>query len=228
MNNSIKLIAGAALLAGAAGAQAADHPFEIRVGEIFVMYDVKANDLTGPFVPSGVNLDVKNVNTPYLAATYTPDAHWVFQISAGVPPKTETIGKGPAELGSVPYNGQIVSTARWFAPTLIFNYVFGPETWAVRPYIGLGINYTHFYDLQSTSAGDAANGGPTAISLSSSTGPEGTVGFSWKVADRWHVYGSYSRTKISSDFTGNTAGTIRRTHIDFKPSAFVVSAGYSF
>ena len=145
MNNSIKLIAGAALLAGAAGAQAADHPFEIRVGEYFVMYDVKANDLTGPFVPSGVNLDVKNVNTPYLAATYTPDAHWVLQISAGVPPKTETIGKGPAALGSVPYNGQVVSTAKWFAPTLIFNYLFGPESWAVRPYVGLGINYTHFY-----------------------------------------------------------------------------------
>jgi outer membrane protein len=98
----------------------------------------------------------------------------------------------------------------------------------VRPYVGLGINYTHFYDLQSTPAGDAANGGPTAISLSSSTGPEGTVGVAWKVADRWHVYASYSRTKISSDFTGNTAGTIRRTHIDFNPSAFVVSGGYSF
>jgi outer membrane protein len=128
----------------------------------------------------------------------------------------------------VPYDGQVVSTAKWLAPTLILNYVFGPQTWTVRPYIGVGVNYTHFYDLQSTDAGNAASGGPTAISLSNSTGPEGTVGVVWKVADRWHLYGSYSKTKISSSYVGNTAGAIRRTHIDFNPSAFVLSAGFSF
>jgi len=228
MNNNIKLIAGFALLAAATCAQAVDHPFEIRLGEYFVMYDAKADDLKGPYVPAGVNLDVKNVNTPYFAATYTFDAHWVLQLSAGVPPKTETVGKGPATLGSVPYNGQVISTAKWFAPTVIVNYVIGPASWPVRPYVGAGINYTHFYDRQSTAAGDAASGGPTSIALTNSTGFEWTVGAKWRVADRWHVYASYSATKVNSDFTGNTAGVIRRTSIKFNPSAFVVSAGYSF
>ena len=228
MNNNMKLIAGLALLLGAASAHAVDHPFEIRVGEYFVMYDAKASDLSGPFVPAGVNVDVKNVNTPYLAATYSFDPHWVLQLSAGIPPKTETIGKGPATLGSVPYNGQVVSTAKWFAPTLIVNYVIGPEAWPVRPYVGVGINYTHFYDRQSTAAGDAANGGPTAISLTNSTGFEWTVGAKVKLADRWHAYASYSATKVNSDYIGNTAGVIRKTTIKFNPSAFVLSVGYSF
>jgi outer membrane protein len=228
MNNNIKLIAGLALLAGATGAQAVEHPFEVRVGEYFVMYDAKANDLTGAFVPAGVNLDIKNVNTPYFAATYSFDPHWVLQLSAGVPPKTETIGKGPATLGSVPYNGQVVSTAKWFAPTVILNYVIGPQGWVVRPYVGVGINYTHFYDRQSTAAGDAANGGPTAISLTNSTGFEWTVGAKLRLTERWHAYASYSATTVNSDYVGNTAGTIRRTSIKFNPSAFVASVGYSF
>jgi outer membrane protein len=228
MNNNMKLIAGLSLLFAAASAHAVDHPFEVRVGEYFVMYDAKASDLSGPFVPAGVNVDVKNVNTPYLAATYTFTPNWVLQLSAGIPPKTETIGKGPATLGSVPYNGQVVSTAKWFAPTLIVNYVIGPEAWPVRPYVGVGINYTHFYDRQSTAAGDAANGGPTAISLTNSTGFEWTVGAKVKLADRWHAYASYSATKVNSDYVGNTAGVIRKTTIKFNPSAFVLSVGYSF
>jgi outer membrane protein len=223
---------------GAVGAQAAsnpaDHPNEIRVGAYFITYDAKANDLvqdpaTNPFnLPSGLNLDVKNVNTAYFALTRRLTPHFTLQLSGGLPPKTETIGKGPAALGSVPYNGEVVSTAKWFAPTLIINYIFGPEEWAVRPYIGVGINYTKFFDLKSTAAGDAANGGPTAIKLSSSTGPEGTIGVAWRVADRIKVYASYSATKISTNYVGNTAGVLRRTHIDFNPRAIVVSAGYSF
>ncbi len=228
MNNNMKLLAGLSLLAAAATTQAAEHPLEVRVGEYFVMYDAKANDLTGPFVPAGVNLDVKNVNTPYFAATYSFDSHWVLQLSAGVPPKTETVGKGPATLGSVPYNGQVVSTAKWFAPTVILNYVIGPEGWLVRPYVGAGVNYTHFYDRQSTAAGDAANGGPTAISLTNSTGLEWTVGAKVRLGERWHAYASYSGTKVNSDYVGNTAGTIRKTSIKFNPTAFVVSVGYSF
>jgi outer membrane protein len=234
MNYNMKLIAGLSLLLGAASAHAVEHPFEIRLGEYFVMYDAKASDLRQdgngqPFqLPGGLNLDVKNVNTPYLAATYTFTPNWVLQLSAGIPPKTETIGKGPAALGSIPYNGQVVSTAKWFAPTLIVNYVIGPEAWPVRPYVGVGINYTHFYDRQSTAAGDAANGGPTSISLTNSTGFEWTVGAKVKLADRWHAYASYSATKVNSDYVGNTAGVIRRTSIKFNPSAFVLSVGYSF
>ena len=235
--NTTKAFAAIALLAllGANAATAAGsvRSNQVRVGAYFVMYDTKADNISGPFVPTSppfgpLNLDVKNVNTPYFAATYTFDAHWVLQLSAGVPPKTETVGKGPATLGSVPYNGQVISTAKWFAPTVIVNYVIGPASWPVRPYVGAGINYTHFYDRQSTAAGDAASGGPTSIALTNSTGFEWTVGAKWRVADRWHVYASYSATKVNSDFTGNTAGVIRRTSIKFNPSAFVVSAGYSF
>src|SRR5882757_2663323 len=95
--------AGAALigLLAAIPALAADsvQSNEIRVGAYFVMYDAKADDLTGPYVPPGVNVDVNDVTTPYFAYLRRLTPHLVAQLAAGVPPKTETVGKGPATVG---------------------------------------------------------------------------------------------------------------------------------
>jgi outer membrane protein len=201
---------------------------ELRLGAYIVNYDVKASDISGPYVPSGVNLDVKDVTTPYFAYVRRVSPHFLLELAAGVPPKTETIGKGPATLGTVPFNGQVLSTAKWFAPTVLAIYVFGNEDAALRPYLGAGVNHTKFYDLQSTPAGDAANGGPTAISLSTSTGAALTAGLRWRLGERWAAYASYDYSHVSSVYSGNTAGFVRTTHISFNPYTVVVSVGYSF
>ena len=229
-HNKITASATLAALMAAIPAMAADsvQSNEIRVGAYIVMYDAKADDLTGPYVPPGVNVDVKNVTTPYFAYLRRLSPHMVAQLAAGVPPKTETVGKGPATLGSVPFNGQVVSTAKWFSPSILVNYVFRDESQALRPYLGVGVNYTRFYDLQSTPAGDAANGGPTAISLTSSVGPVVTAGLRWHIKDRWSAYASYDVAKVDSDYVGDTAGVLRRSSIKFNPSTLVLAVGFAF
>lgn len=218
----------AATSATAALADDSVHANEIRVGAYIVMYDAKADDLSGPYVPPGVNIDVKNVTTPYFAYVRRLSPHLIAQLAAGVPPKTETVGKGPATVGSVPFNGQIVSTAKWLSPSLLVSYVFRDESATLRPYLGAGVNYTRFYDLRSTPAGDQANGGPTAITLSSSIGPVASAGLRWHLKDRWSLYASYDVARVNTDYVGNTAGVIRKTHIKFNPSTIVLSAGYAF
>ncbi len=200
----------------------------IRVGFYDVFYHATATDLSGPFVPAGVNLQVKDVKTIYVAYVrrLTPD--WDFEFAFGVPPKTDTVGKGPATLGSVPYDGQVISSAKWFAPTVLFNYNLLDETHKWRPYIGVGVNYTTFYDRRSTPAGDAASGGATKISLSRSIGPAADVGLSYKPSANWGIFASYSATRVNSHLTANTAGIIRTSTIKFRPQALVVSVGYSF
>ena len=111
---------------------------------------------------------------------------------------------------------------------MILNYVFRDESATIRPYLGLGLNYTRFYDLKSTPAGDAANGGPTAIRLSTSMGPVATAGIRWHIANRWSAYASYDVARVNSYYTGNTAGVVRTTHIKFNPSTLVLSVGYAF
>lgn len=200
----------------------------VRLGLYAVFYHAKADDLSGPYVPAGVNLKAKDVATLYAAYVRRLSPHFETELAVGWPPLTKTEGKGPATLGSVPYNGQVISTARWFAPTLLLNYKFFDESSALRPYIGVGVNYTSFYDRNSTAAGNAASGGPTRLSLTSSVGPAGTVGLSYQIAQHWGLYASYSISQVKTKLRADTAGVIRTSHISFGPQALVLSAGYSF
>ena len=212
----------------AAPALADDSPNSARIGLYSVFYHVSAGDLSGPFVPPGANLDANNVETVYLAYVRTLSSRFDVELAAGYPPLQKTVGKGPATLGSVPYDGQVIATARWLAPTLLLEYKFLSENSRWRPYIGVGVNYTAFYDRDSTAQGNAVSGGPTKLSLTSSVGPAGTAGVSYNIAGHWHAYASYSISKVSTDLTADTGGIIRTTLINFGPQALVVSVGYSF
>jgi len=227
----IALLAASTLMAGLVGTAQAQGDNTIRAGVYLVHYDANAADISGTgagAVPPGVNMSVNDVNTLYLAYVRRLSADFDLEVAAGIPPKTNTTGKGPSTLGSVPYSGQVVSTSRWFAPTFLVNYKFFDESSAFRPYAGIGFNYTHFFDNTVTPAGNAAFGGPTTLALTNSVGGAATIGASYRLQDRWSLYGSYSKTRVKSDMTANTSGVIRKTTIDFWPSAFVISAGYSF
>jgi outer membrane protein len=219
-----------ALLAGAATARAADgiDSNDFRLGLYSVFYHASADNLAGPYVPPGVNLKADDVETLYIGYIRRLSPHFQAELAMGWPPVTKTEGAGPATLGSVPYAGQVISTARWFAPTLLVEYNFFDEGTKFRPFIGVGINYTTFYDRDSTPAGDAASGGPTRLSLTSSLGPAATAGFTYKMARRWDVTASYSISRVNTNLVADTAGLIRTTSIKFGPQALIISVGYSF
>ena len=200
----------------------------IRIGSYSVFFHAKADDVSGPYVPAGVNIKVDNIETLYLAYVRRLTSALELEFALGAPPKTKTEGSGPAALGSVPYDGQVVSSARWFSPTVLLNYNFLDESSRFRPYLGVGVNYTNFYERKSTAAGDEAFGGPTRLSLTSSVGPAVTAGFSYKIAPRWGAFMSYSASQVKTHLTAETADIERRTDISFRPQALVVAVGYSF
>jgi outer membrane protein len=222
----VSFVVASVWMACAAPAVAQDNT--VRAGIYIVRYHAKADDISGPFTQPGLNLDLKNVNTAYFAYIRRLSSAFDLELAAGWPPKTETIGKGPATVGSVPYDGQTIATAKWLSPTVLLNYKFLPESSPVRPYAGVGINYTHFYDRTSTAAGNAASGGPTTISLSDSIGPAGTIGVFYRLQGNWSLDASFSMAKVKSDLEANTSGVIRKTTINFNPSTWVISVGYSF
>jgi outer membrane protein len=200
----------------------------VRAGLYQIFYHVKADDLSGPFVPPGVNLDVKDTRTAYFAYVRRITSYLDVEVALGLPPETKTVGKGPATLGSVPYAGATIATSKWAAPSAILEHQFLSESAPLRPYVGVGVNYTSFYDRDVTAAGQAATGGPTRLSLSSSVGPIGTIGLKYQPGTRWQVIASYSISRVDSNLSTDTAGEIRTTHIAFRPQALVIAAGYSF
>jgi len=216
-----------ALLA-AAPALAQEGNNSVRVGAYLVSYDAKAADISGPFTPTGLNLKVDSLATPYLAYLRNLTPHWTLELTAGVPPTAKTIGVGPATLGSVPFNGQNVATSKWFSTSLLAEYVFLKQTSWYRPFLGAGVNFTHFFDNTSTASGNAVNGGPTSIHLSNSFGPAATAGLIFNLGRGFEATASYSFARVKSDFSSNTSGIIRTTNIDFKPTTWVLAVGYNF
>ena len=226
---SAALAAAAMSLYRAAPVLADDVPSNsARIGLYSVFFHVKADDLSGPYVPPGANIDAKNLTTLYLGYVRRLSSHFDLELAIGYPPLQKTLGKGPATLGSVPYDGQVIATARWLAPTLLVEYMFFDENSKLRPYIGAGVNYAAFYDRDVTAQGNAASGGPTKLSLTSSVGPAGTAGLAYNVGGNWNVYASYSISQVKTKLHADTAGVIRTTHISFGPQVFIASVGYSF
>jgi len=200
----------------------------LRAGLYSIFYHTSSDDLSGPFVPAGVGFKALNLETLYLGYVRTVVPHFDIELAAGYPPLSKVQGQGPATLGSVPYNGQVVSSARWLSPTVLFEYSFFDPAAKLRPYIGVGVNYTAFYDRTNTAQGNAASGGPTKLSLTSSVGPAATVGLQYKVTSHWHLYASYSVSRVDTTINADTAGFERTTRIHFGPQALVLSGGYSF
>jgi outer membrane protein len=200
----------------------------LRVGSYSVFYHTSADNISGPYVPPGVNLEAQNLTTLYAAYIRHLWSRFDAELTVGYPPLSKIQGVGPATVGSVPYNGVVVSSARWIAPTLLLEYRLLNEDCAWQPFIGVGVNYTTFYDRTTTAAGNAAFGGPTRLSLTASVGPAATIGVGYHVAGPWHVYTSYSIAQVKSDMSANTAGVVRTTRISFAPQTLIFSLGYSF
>jgi outer membrane protein len=200
----------------------------VRIGYYFVHYSASAADLSGPFTPPGLNLEIDNVNTLYFAYLRRLTAHLSVEVAAGLPPTTRTVGVGPASLGSVAFNGMELGTAKWFSPSALLEYVFMDEHSSLRPFLGAGVNYTHFYERNATAAGIAVDGGPTQTSLSDSFGPAGAAGMLYRITPHVTATASFSLARIKSDLVLDTSGIRRTTTIDFHPTAWVVAVGYSF
>jgi outer membrane protein len=200
----------------------------LRLGSYSVFYHTSADNIAGPYVPPGVNLKAENLTTLYAAYIRHVWSRFDVELALGYPPLAKIKGLGPTTVGSVPYNNVEVSSARWIAPTLLLEYRLLDENNPWQPFIGVGVNYTTFYDRTTTAAGNAAFGGPTRLSLTASVGPAATIGVGYHLSGPWHVYGSYSIAQVKTDLSANTAGVVRTTNISFAPQTLIFSLGYSF
>jgi outer membrane protein len=226
---TIASLGSALALFACPGTASAQYSNDVRVGIYAVFYHTAADDVKGPFVPPGVTADVGNLVTEYLAYIRRLSPHLVVELAAGVPPKSDTIGKGPAKLGSVPWNGQTVGTVKWLSPTVLLEYMFCEESARLRPFVGVGINWTHFFNRDINANGDAALGGPTSVSLKNSIGPAATMGLRYQVLDHWHLTASFSAAQVESKLVAHTAGLTRTSdRVNFNPQTIVASVGYSF
>lgn len=194
----------------------------VRVGAYRFFVNDVADDIAGIFTPPNASANVKDTTSFALSYARFLTENISVQLAAGYPPKFAVAGSG-----SIAPLGEIASVTA-LNPTLFLNYHFFGAHSSVRPYLGVGVNYTNFVDEQPSTSLEAGLGGATSISLSSFVALAVTAGIDIKLQGPWVA--SISASYLSSDTTATiTTGGIDRTMaIELDPVTLFVGLGYQY
>lgn len=121
--------------------------------------------------------------------------------------------------------GKIADTKQ-LPPTLVAQYYFGESQSALRPYVGVGVNFTNFFDSEFTQ--DAKDLGLENLSLSNSWGVAAQIGLDYQIDKKWLVNASVWYAKISTDVSFDMGGEHVVVDTDIDPWVYMISLGYTF
>ncbi|MFQ2229575.1 OmpW family outer membrane protein [Aeromonas hydrophila] len=158
---------------------------------------------------SGNDFEINDNAQLGLTLTYMATDNFGVELLAATP-FSHSVKMGDTEVAKVKH----------LPPTLMAQYYFGDAQSKVRPYVGVGVNYTTFFDEQGR--GPLSN---ADVSLDNSWGMAGQVGLDMAINDRWFVNGSAWIMDIDTDVHVNGGDSIK-TKID--PMVFMVGVGYRF
>jgi len=199
------VFAAAAALAAASPAVAADNNFKagdvmIRARALNVMPDESSS------MNIADNVKLSNSLVPELDATYFFTPNIAAELIAAVSPHRVST-KGGVDAGDV-----------WLLPpTLTLQYHFNQFD-SVKPYVGAGVNYTHFFGANAGSLSDPKYDDSFGGALQA--GADVPLGNNW--------YANLDVKKIYIDTTAKFSGGAVRADVDIDPWIVGVGLGYKF
>lgn len=222
------LVGGQTVLAHEAG------DIMLRAGAATVVTDTDSSAISG--LPDGVNnatVDVDNNTQLGLTLAYLFTDHIGLELLAATPFSHDVTGEGDI-------SGVDVGSTKQLPPTLTLQYYFGDNSWRVNPYIGVGVNWTIYFDeeidqglintlntlptIQSLGGIQSAN-----LDIDNSVGLAGEIGCDIKLTDKWFVNAAVWYIDISADSTVTTnLGTRHEVNVDLNPWVFNFAIAYRF
>jgi outer membrane protein len=195
------LAAAIATLLPASAVAANDGSWMVRARAIAVIPDEKA-DIT----PIGGDTKIDDTVVPELDFTYFIDKNWAAELILATTPHDVSHTPTGLDLGSV-----------WLLPpTLTLQYHVAPESEHFRPYLGAGVNYTIFYNVDD---------GPLTVDYSNTFGFALQAGADFPVGGNWSINVDVKKIFLSTDVT--IAG-VAHAEVDIDPWVFGLGAGYRF
>ncbi len=142
---------------------------------------------------------------------------------------TDNIGLGV--LGAYPFEHDIegkgaisdlgkVGSTKHLPPTVTLQYYFNNST-QFTPFVGAGVNYTHFFDEDTKGALSAAN-----LDIDDSWGYAFEGGVDYSINDHWMVSGQIYYINIEPD--ANVGAIPGNFDVEINPWVYFLSAGYKF
>lgn len=196
----------------AGGAQAAEGDWLVRIRALHMS---PSNDnSTTTVVPALGEVKAEDKLFPEVDISYFFTPHIAAELILTVPQKHDV------ELGGVN-----IGSVKHLPPTLTLQYHFNPEG-SVRPYAGIGLNYTRFSGVK-LDAGTVLGGSVPLKVDRSSVGWAAQIGVDIQLAPQWFLNLDAKYVKIDTDISVKGAG-IPVTRLDIDPVLLSVGLGYRF
>tara|TARA_R110000787_G_scaffold249711_2_gene355285 strand:- start:354 stop:1016 length:663 start_codon:yes stop_codon:yes gene_type:complete len=154
-----------------------------------------------------------------LNLVYFYDKNWAIELLAATPFSHDIklhAGDTTTTLGKVSH----------LPPTLSVLYYFDTNS-ALKPYAGLGLNYTIFFDDKfSTIYKDA---GFSDLDLGGSFGLSAQLGADYQLDEKWSLNVSARYIDIDTDASFKVAGTVKgKAEVAIDPMVYSLMLGYKF
>jgi len=205
---------GLGLLAAPAMAE-----FSVNVGAISVMPSDSSSNLDAieglhPGLEQNTTGVKVNTNTQVgLTFDYKFDKNWGVQLIAATPFTHNITGDGAID-------GLKIGKTKHLPPTLLGQYYFDLGNSNIQPFVGLGINYTNFFNTEAdqqlistlVALGAANANDPVTIKLKNSWGLAAQAGVNFKLSDNLGIHVMISKididTKAHVRVNGNTVQSV--------------------
>ncbi len=194
--------------------------------------NVNPNDSSGSLSTTGAGnlgkgVGVDSDTVPELDITYMITPNWGVELILGTSKHTVRGNKAVGgTLAGLPGSKNVID-ARVLPPTLTLQYHFRPNA-TVRPYVGAGVNYTHFYNEKVPRSSAIYQQG-AKVSLSSSWGWAAQAGVDVAINDDWFI--NFDVKYIDIDTTARFKNTVvgrAKINADINPFVWGVGIGRRF
>lgn len=200
----------------------------VRFGAVQVNPSVDSGtpELGGVDIPSVAGgIDVNEDTQFGISGTYMLMDKLGIELLAATPFTHDITVKGGA------LDGMSIGDTTHLPPTLTLQfYPLGGTSYVVQPYLGVGVNYTIFYDNDVDRSIVAALGGTDgSLDIENSVGIAGQIGLDIYLTDHLLANVSYMYADIDADATVKTNNGQRlRVEADLDPGIYRVNLGYKF
>ena len=199
---------------------AAHANFSVNLGAINVN-----PDNSGSAINEAPSLGLKGDSNTQLGITvdYAFNDNWVLELIAATPFSHDVNGTGGLA-------GNKIANIKHLPPSLVAQYHFLDTSYQLRPFIGVGVNYTTFFDEQPSQALKATLGtDDVKVELDDSVGFLVQVGANYTMDDHWGLHAMVSIMDIDTDATvyANNAKALTST-VELDPVVAMFGVKYSF
>jgi len=222
--SKLTLLAAAMLVSGAASAWEAGD-WIVRAGAVNVSPNDDSSDLkVGGTKLHGTGVEVDDDTQLLLNVTYMASDHVGVELLAATPfeHNVKTTGLNKYNLDNVD-----LGTIKHLPPTLTVLWYPMDAKSEFQPFVGVGINYTVFFDEDVS--GQAQNAlGAKNLSLDDSFGAAVHFGVDYRFNDCWSLQASAYYLDINTNAEVDTALGKAKVDVDVNPWVYALGVGYRF